>query len=77
MSWWVILLIILGGLILLGPLMLLVSKLNGVDPWVLDRSDDIIEDKKSFMVVSIFYPLFFPLWIETKLIKYVKSRTLL
>ena len=70
---WIIL-IVLVGLILFGPIMLGFSKLNKVDPYILEKNpDDSDFDERSFIIVNIFRPLFVPLWLETKLIKKLKK----
>jgi len=68
---WIVL-IIIGALILLGPVMLFFAKLNKVDPYILEKSnEDILKDEKSFILVNIFRPLFVPLWIETKILRWI------
>jgi len=67
-----IILIILGALILWGPIMLGFAKLNKVDPFILEKSDEEIrKDTRSFILVNLLKPLYVPLWLETKLIKKV------
>ena len=74
MSWWGIVLIILGALILMGPIMYGFAKLNNVDPWIREKSnEEIMKDEKSFILTGILYPLFVPLWIEKKIINLFKK----
>lgn len=73
MNWWWIVLIVIGLIILMGPVMYGFAKLNGVDPWIREKSDEeIMKDEKSFILTGIFYPLFVPLWIEKKIINLLK-----
>lgn len=68
---WIVL-IVIGALILLGPIMLFFAKINKVDPYILKKSkEEILKDEKSFILVSILYPLFVPLWIETKILRWI------
>lgn len=74
MSWYWILLIIFGAIVLMGPIMLFFAKLNKIDPFVLDKvnldEDNLTTDQeRSLMTIVILRPLFFPLWIERKIIK--------
>ena len=65
-----IILIIIGGLILWGPIMLFFAKINKIDPYMLDKGQEAIEkDEKSFILVNILKPLFVPLWLETDILK--------
>lgn len=68
-----IILIVIGALLLLGPIMWLTAKLNKIDPFILDRGLDYDnlnpEQERSFLLVQILRPLFVPLWLETKVIK--------
>ena len=58
----------------MGPVMLLFAKLNKVDPFILEKGEEAIRnDEKSLMVVNIFKPLFAPLWIETKIIRWFRT----
>lgn len=67
-----IILIIIGGLILWGPIMLFFAKINKVDPYILDKGQEAIEkDEKSFILVNILKPLFVPLWLETDILKWI------
>ena len=72
-----IVLIVIGGLLLLGPIMLLSAKLNKVDPFILDKDLDFDnltpEQEKSYIMVRLLRPLFVPLWLEAKLIKKLKG----
>ena len=72
-----IVLIVLVGLLLLGPIMLLSAKLNKVDPFILDKDLDFDnltpEQEKSYIMVRLLRPLFVPLWLEAKLIKKLKG----
>ena len=68
---WIVL-IVIGALILLGPIMLFFAKINKVDPYILKKSnEEILKDEKSFILVSILEPLFVPLWIETKILRWI------
>lgn len=73
MSWYWILLIIIGGLLLMGPIMLGFAKLNKVNPYILEE-DDPEKDLNSFMIVNILRPLFAPLWIEKKIFDWIKTK---
>lgn len=73
MSWYWILLIIIGGLLLMGPIMLGSAKLNKVNPFILEE-DNPEKDSNSFIIVNIFYPLFIPLWIEKKIFDWIKTK---
>ena len=33
--------------------------------------EEILKDEKSFVLVNILYPLFVPLWIETKILRWI------
>lgn len=60
---------IFGAFIFWGPIMLFYAKINGVDPYILEKSEEeITKDEKSFIVVNIFRPLFAPLWFERKIL---------
>ena len=66
---WIIL-IIVGALILWGPIMLFFAKINKVDPYILEKSEEeITKDERSFILVSLLRPLFVPLWVETKILR--------
>ena len=66
---WIIL-IVVGALILWGPIMLFFAKINKVDPYILEKSEEeVTKDEKSFILVNILRPLFVPLWIETKILR--------
>jgi hypothetical protein len=66
---WIIL-IVVGALILWGPIMLFFAKINKVDPYILEKSEEeITKDERSFILVSILRPLFVPLWVETKILR--------
>jgi len=74
MSWYWILLIVVLFIALLGPIMLLFSKLNGIDPFILENKDIDKEnlneqEERSLMTVVILRPMFVPLWVETRIIK--------
>ena len=70
----IISLIVIGGLILMGPVMLLFAKLNKVDPFILEKDEEVIKnDEKSLIIVNILKPLFAPLWIETKIIRWFRA----
>ena len=73
-----IILIVIGALLLLGPIMWLTAKLNKIDPFILDRGLDYDnlnpEQERSFLLVQILRPLFVPLWLETKVIKKLTSK---
>ncbi len=70
-----IVLIIIGAFLLLGPIMLGFAKLNKVDPYILEKSnEEINEDPKSYILVGILYPLFVPLWLETWLVRLLKKK---
>ncbi len=71
-------LIVIGFVLLLGPLMWVFAKLNKIDPFILDRfdapKDDMSkEELRSFMLVSILRPLFAPLFLEKKIINLFKK----
>lgn len=69
-----IILIFIGALILMGPIMLGVAKLNKIDPYILEKSEaEVWEDYKSSIMVTLLRPLFYPLWIETKIVRWFKS----
>jgi hypothetical protein len=66
---WIIL-IVVGALILWGPIMLFFAKINKVNPYILEKSEEeITKDERSFILVSILRPLFVPLWVETKILR--------
>ena len=68
---WAIL-IVVGAFFLLGPIMLFFAKINKIDPFILEKSkEEILKDSKSFVLVNILRPLFCPLWIERKLLKWL------
>lgn len=68
-----IILIFIGVYILMGPIMLGVAKLNKFDPYILEKTEEeIMKDEKSFIMVNILRPMLFPLWMETKLIRWIK-----
>ena len=67
-----IFLIILGILILMGPIMWGFAKLNKVDPFILDREHPE-EDERSLICVVVLRPLFAPLWLEKRLIDWFKK----
>jgi hypothetical protein len=68
---WIVL-IVIGALILFGPIMLFFAKINKVDPYILEKSnEEILKDEKSFVLVNILKPLFVPLWIETKILRWI------
>ena len=73
-----IILIVIGALLLLGPIRWLTAKLNKIDPFILDRGLDYDnlnpEQERSFLLVQILRPLFVPLWLETKVIKKLTSK---
>ena len=69
-----VVLIILAAFLLLGPIMYGVAKLNKIDPFILKKSKEEIEkDHRSFVLVSIVYPLYVPLWIEAWIIRKLKK----
>ena len=72
MNWWWIILIVIGGYLLLGPIMLGFAKLNHIDPYILEKDPD--GDINSFIMVQVFGPLFSPLWLETKVIRWIKKK---
>lgn len=50
--------------------MLFFAKINKVDPYILEKSEEeITKDERSFILVSILRPLFVPLWVETKILR--------
>ena len=54
--------------------MLLFAKLNKVDPFILEKGEEAIKNnEKSLMVVNILKPIFAPLWIETKIIRWFRA----
>ena len=68
---WVFL-IVVGAFILLGPIMFFFAKINKVDPYIFEKNEeDAFKDEKSIVIVGILKPLFVPLWVETKLLKWV------
>lgn len=74
MSWYWILLIVVLFVVALGPLMLLFSKLNKIDPFILENKDIDKEnlneqEERSLMTVVILRPMFVPLWVEDRIIK--------
>jgi len=74
MSWYWILLIVVLFVVALGPLMLLFSKLNKIDPFILENKDIDKEnlneqEERSLMTVVILRPMFVPLWVESRIIK--------
>ena len=73
-----IILIVIGALLLLGPVMWFTAKLNKIDPFILDRGLDYDnlnpEQERSFLLVQILRPLFVPLWLEAKVIKKLTSK---
>lgn len=74
MSWYWILLIVVLFVVTLGPLMLLFSKLNKIDPFILENKDIDKEnlneqEERSLMTVVILRPMFVPLWVEARIIK--------
>lgn len=73
MNWWLIILIVLLGVILLGPIMLGFAKLNHVNPYIFEEENPE-NDERSLILVSILRPLFVPLWLETKLIRWIKTK---
>ena len=71
---WIILIVIVGYF-LLGPIMYGCARLNKVDPYIFEKSDEEKEkDIRSFLIVGVLSPLFVPLWLETKLIKKIKRK---
>jgi len=73
MSIWWIILIVIGGLILLGPIMYGFAKLNHVKPFILEE-DNPSDDINSFILVNILRPLFVPLWLEVKFLRWLKLK---
>ena len=74
MSWWWVLLILVGFYLMLGPIMWVSCKLNHVDPYVLEKENPT-EDEKSFIMVSVLLkPMLSSLWIETKIIRWIKTK---
>lgn len=74
MTWWETTLIVLAAIALLGPVMLLSARLNKVDPWIFEKdlpSEPSKEEIKSLAIVTILRPLFAPLWIETKIVRWI------
>ena len=73
-----IILIVIGALLLLGPVMWFTAKLNKIDPFILDKGLDYDnlnpEQERSFLLVQILRPLFVPLWLEAKVIKKLTSK---
>jgi len=69
----IIILIVISMLILMGPVMCFVSRLNHVNPFILEEEDPN-SDPKSLILVTILRPLFIPLWLEKKLMDKIKSR---
>lgn len=71
----IIILVIIGFFILWGPIMLFFSKLNKVDPFILEKNpDDKNFDERSFIIVSILRPLFSILWLERKIFMSFKKK---
>ena len=77
MSWWCVVLIVLSGLILLGPIMYGFAKLNKIDPFILDKINDKKDltdfEVKSLITITVLRPLFVPLWLEKRLIDWLKK----
>jgi len=78
MAWYYIVLIVIGGYLLMGPIMLFFAKINKVDPFILDREnlDELLETKegeKSYIIVKVFYYLFAPLILEKHLIDKIRK----
>ena len=70
-----ILLIVLVFLLLLGPLMLVFAKLNKVDPYILEKTPEEIEkDSRSFVLINALKPLYYPLWIEKRIIDLFRKK---
>lgn len=74
MSWWWVLLILIGFYLILGPIMLLSCKLNDVDPYVLEKEHPEEDEKSFIMVNTLLRPMLSPLWLETKVIRWVKTK---
>lgn len=77
MKTYVLILIIVAALLLMGPVMLLFAKLNGVDPFVLDKigpEGPTPEQQKSFIIVHILRPIFSILWMEARIIKSLRRK---
>ena len=69
-----IVLIVVGAFILLGPIMLFFAKINKIDPFILDKSEEEIKkDERSYVLVRILSPLFRPLWLEADVINWVSK----
>jgi hypothetical protein len=69
-----VVLIIIAALLLFGPIMYGVAKLNKIDPFILRKSwEEIENDHRSFVLVCIMYPLYVPLWIEAWIIRKLKK----
>ena len=66
---WIIL-IAVAFVALLGPVMLLAARLNKVDPYVLEKLDGDF-DQRSYILVSALKPLFWPLWVERRIVRAV------
>ena len=74
MSWWWVLLILVGFYLLMGPIMLLSCKLNGVDPYVLEKEHPEEDERSFIMVTTLLRPMLSSLWLETKVIRWIKTK---
>lgn len=75
MSWWVVLLIVIGFYLALGPVMWVSCKLNKIDPYILEKEHPEEVDERSFILVSVaLRPMLTSLWLETKIIRWIKSK---
>lgn len=77
MKTYVLILTIVAAMLLMGPVMLLFAKLNGVDPFILDKigpEGPSPEQEKSFIIVNILKPLFAFLWLEARIIKSLRRK---
>lgn len=61
-----IVLIVVGSVIMLGPLMLLIAKIIRIDPYIIFKSKEEKEaDKRSYVIANFLRPLLYPLWGES------------
>lgn len=78
MSTFAIVLIVIGAILLVGPIMYLSAKLNKVDPFIRQREnlDELLKTKegeRSYIITGVFYVLFSVLWFEKYIIDKIKK----
>ena len=54
--------------------MLLSCKLNDVDPYILEKEHPEEDEKSFIMVTTLLRPMLSPLWLETKVIRWIKTK---